>query len=342
VRAVIFERPGGPDVLEAREIPAPTIAADEVLLEVKACGINHLDLWVRGGALGLEVEMPHVCGSDLVGVAREVGAGVRHVKPGDKVFVLPTISCGACRECLAGDDNLCRQYDLIGRRRNGGYAELCRVPGANCLPYPENLTWEQAAALPVVLVTAWHMLVGRAKLRPGEDCLVMGAGSGVGSIAIQVARLLGARVIAVAGSDEKLARAKTLGASEGINHQTQDIGTEARRLTNKKGVEVVFEHVGGRVLESCIGALARNGRLVTCGATIGSKVTLDVNLLFGRHLTLLGSWMGRRSEMMEALEFVRGGQIKPVVDAVLPLTEAGRAHERLEASDVFGKLVLAI
>lgn len=342
MRAVVFERPGGPDVLEAREIPAPAIAADEVLLEVKACGINHLDLWVRGGALGLELEMPHVCGSDLVGVAREVGAGVRHVKAGNRVFVLPTISCGVCRDCLAGDDNLCRHYDLIGRRRNGGYAELSRVPGANCLPYPETLAWEEAAALPVVLITAWHMLVGRARLKPGEDCLVMGAGSGVGSIAIQVARLLGARVIAVAGSDEKLARAKALGASEGINHRSQDIAAEARRLTNKKGVEVVFEHVGGPVLESCIGALARNGRLVTCGATIGSKVALDVNVLFGRHLTLLGSWMGRKSEMLDALAFVRSGHIKPVVDSVLPLAEARSAHERLEAGDVFGKVVLAI
>ena len=323
-------------------MPDPTIAADEVLVEVKACGINHLDLWVRGGALGLDVAMPHICGSDVVGVAREVGAGVRHVAPGDAVFVLPTISCGVCRECLAGDDNLCRNYDLIGRRRNGGYAEFCAVPGANCLAYPENLTWEEAAALPVVLVTAWHMLVGRARLQLGEDCLVMGAGSGVGSIAIQVARLLGARVIAVAGSDEKLARAKALGASEVINHRTHDIGAEARRLTGKKGVEVVFEHVGGGALESCIGALARNGRLVTCGATIGSKITLDVNVLFGRHLSLLGSWMGKKSEMLDALKFVGSGQIKPVLDSVLPLAEARRAHERLEAGEQFGKLVLAI
>jgi NADPH:quinone reductase-like Zn-dependent oxidoreductase len=284
--------------------------------------------------------MPHVCGSDVVGVARQVGAAVRHVKAGDRALVLPTISCGVCRECLAGDDNLCRYYDLIGRKRNGGYAQLCRVPGANCLPYPENLKWGEAATLPVVLLTAWHMLVGRARLQAGEDCLVIGAGSGVGSIAIQVARLLGARVIATAGSDEKLARAKSLGAHEGINHRTQDIGAEARRLTARKGVEVVFEHAGGRVFEACVGALARNGRLVTCGATTGARVTLDVNVLFGRHLTLLGSWMGRRSELLDALEFVRSGQIRPVVDSVMPLAEARRAHERLEAGEQFGKVVL--
>jgi len=340
MRAVVFDRHGGPEVLESRELPDPQIEADEVLLQVKACGINHLDLWVRSGALGLKVEMPHICGSDLVGIARAVGAGVRHVKPGNAVLVAPTVSCGACRECMAGDDNLCRYYDLIGRKSNGGYAELCRVPGANCLPYPENLSWEKAAALPVVLVTAWHMLVGPAKLRAGEDCLVIGAGSGVGSIAIQVARLFGARVIATASTDEKLERARALGADHVINHRTHDIGAEVRRLTNKKGVEVVCEHVGGKVLETCIGALARNGRLVTCGATIGSQATLDVNVLFGRHLTLLGSWMGRKSELVDALEFVRGGQIKPVVDSVMPLAEAKRAHERLEAGEQFGKLVL--
>lgn len=319
MKAVVFDRTGGPEVLEQRELPDPTIAADEVLLEVKACGMNHLDLWVRSGALGLEVEMPHICGSDIVGVARRVGAGVRHVKPGDPVLVLPTLSCGACQECLAGDDNLCRQYDLMGRRRNGGYAQLCRVSGANCLPYPENLKWEEAATLPVVLLTAWHMLVTRVSLRPGEDCLVIGASSGVGSVAVQVARLLGARVIATVGSDEKRARVTALGADEVINHRTQDIAAEVRRLTARKGVEVVFEHVGGKVFEQCVTALVRNGRLVTCGATAGHEAKLDVNLLFGRHLTLHGSWMGRRSELLEALKFVRSGRIQPVLDSVMPL-----------------------
>jgi len=340
MNAVVFDRTGGPEVLQPRQLPEPTVGPDQVLIEVKACGINRLDLWVRSGALPLEIEMPHICGSDVVGIAREVGAAVRHVKVGDKLLVLPTISCGTCRECLAGDDNLCRFYDLIGRRRNGGYAERCAVPGANCLPYPEPLAWEQAATLPVVLLTAWHMLVTRARLRPGEDCLVIGAGSGVGSIAIQLARLLGARVIATAGSDAKLERGRALGAHEVIDHRRQDIAAEVRRLTNKKGVEVVVEHVGGQVFEKCVATLARNGRLVTCGATIGNHAALDLNLLFGRHLTLLGSWMGRRSELVEALEFVRDGRIRPVLDEALPLGEARRAHQRLEAGDVVGKLVL--
>jgi NADPH:quinone reductase-like Zn-dependent oxidoreductase len=340
MRAVVFDRAGGPEVLEAREIPEPNLRADEVLVAVRAVGVNHLDLWVRGGLPGLEPELPHILGSDIVGLAERVGEVVAHVKPGDKVLVLPTISCGVCEACAAGDDHLCRHYDLIGRRRQGGYAEKVAVPGRNCLPYPENLPWEQAAAVPVTFLTAWHMLVGRAALRPGEDCLVIGAGSGVGSVAIQVAKLLGARVIATAGSDEKLARAKALGADETIHHGSQDVATEVRRLTAKKGVEVVIEHVGGRIFEAGVASLARNGRLVTCGATIGNQVTLDVNLLFGRHLTLMGSWMGRRSELLEVLKHVRSGKLVPVVDSTMPLAEARRAHERIEARQHFGKIVL--
>jgi len=340
MKAVVFARHGGPEVLELRDVPDPQPQADEVLLDVKACGMNHLDLWVRGGALRLDIEMPHVLGCDVVGVAREVGAGVRHVKPGDKILVLPTLSCGHCHECLAGDDNLCRFYDLVGRRRNGGYAERVAVPGANCLPYPGDLPWEQAAAIPVVFLTAWHMLVSRAQLKPGEDCLVIGASSGVGSAAIQVARLLGARVIATVGDETKFERARSLGAQEIVNHRTQDIAAEARRLTGKKGVEVAIEHVGGGIFEQAVAALARNGRLVTCGATIGHRPTLDLNVLFGRHLSLLGSWMGRKSELVEVLEFVERGVLKPVVDEVLPLKEARRAHERLESGAQFGKVVL--
>jgi len=340
MKAMVFDRHGGPEVLELREVPDPVIAADEVLLQVKACGMNHLDLWVRRGSLGLEIEMPHILGSDVVGVALEVGSGVRHVKPRDKILVLPTLSCGSCHECLAGDDNLCRHYDLVGRRRNGGYAEQAAVPGRNCLPYPERLPWEQAAAIPVVFLTAWHMLVGRAKLRLGEDCLVIGASSGVGSAAVQIARLLGARVIATAGSAQKLDRTRALGAHDVIDHATQNVGEEARRLTAKKGVEVVIEHVGGEIFERAVAALARNGRLVTCGATAGHRVGLDLNVLFGRHLSLLGSWMGRKSELLEVLKFVQSGALEPVVDSVYPLAEARRAHERLESRGQFGKLVL--
>jgi NADPH:quinone reductase-like Zn-dependent oxidoreductase len=340
MRAVVFDRAGGPEVLVARDVPEPVPQADEVLLAVRAVGVNHLDLWVRKGLAGLEPEMPHILGSDIVGVAERVGEVVRHVRPGDRVLVLPTLSCGGCEACMVGDDHLCRHYDLIGRKRNGGYAEKVAVPGRNCLPYPENLKWEAAAAIPVTFLTAWHMLVGRANLRPGEDCLVIGAGSGVGCIAVQVAKLLGARVIATAGSAAKLARARALGADETIDHGTQDVAAEARRLTGKKGVEVVIEHVGGRIFEAGVAALARNGRLVTCGATAGHQAALDLNVLFGRHISLLGSWMGRRSELFEVLKHVRAGKLEPIVDSVLPLAEARKAHERIEARQQFGKVVL--
>ena len=340
MKAVVFDRFGGPEVLELRDVPDPRPQADEVVVEVKACGINHLDLWVRQGLRGLDLEMPHILGNDVVGVAREVGAVVRHIRPGDHVLVCPTLSCGVCSQCRAGDDNLCRQYDVLGRRRNGGYAEQVAVPGVNCLPYPENLAWTEAAAVPLVFLTAWHMLVGRAKLSPGEDCLVIGGGSGVGSAAIQVARLLGARVIATAAGPAKLERLRALGAHEVIDHAADDVPARVRDLTAKKGVEVVFEHVGGTVFEQALGALARNGRLVTCGATIGSKVTLDINALFGKHLSLLGSWMGRPAELIEVLRFIRDGRLKPVVDSVMPLAEARRAHERIEAREHFGKVVL--
>ena len=337
---MVFDRFGGPDVLEAREIADPAIAPDEALVRVRACGINHLDLWVRSGLRGLDIQMPHILGNDVVGEIAAIGSAVRHLQTGDRTLVLPTLSCGTCPQCFSGDDNLCRQYDVIGRRRNGGYAELVSVPAVNCLPYPENLSWEEAAAVPLVFLTAWHMLVGRAKLAPGEDVLVIGAGSGVGSAAVQIARLFGARVIATAGTPAKLERAKALGAHETIDHAREDVAARVRELTAKKGVEVALEHVGGRVFEGAVAALARNGRLVTCGATTGGEVKLDVNVLFGKHLALMGSWMGRRSELVQVLKFVRDGRLKPVVDRAMPLAHAAEAHRLIESRGQFGKVVL--
>ena len=340
MKAVTFERFGAPEVLTYGERAAPLPEAGEALVRVRACGVNHLDLWVRSGLPGLEPEMPHILGNDVVGEIGAVGAGVHHVKPGDKVLVLPTLSCGTCPSCANGDDNLCRDYDVLGRKRNGGYAEKVAVPAANCLPYPDNLRWEEAAAVPLVFLTAWHMLMGRARLQPGEDCLVVGAGSGVGSAAIQVARLVGARVIATAGGAAKLERARALGAHEAVDHSRGEFADEVRALTGKKGVEVSVDHVGGRVFEQAVLALAKNGRLVTCGATLGAEARLDLNRLFGRHLSLLGSWMGRRAEMIEVLHFVREGKLKPVIDSVMPLAQAAEAHRRIEAREHFGKIVL--
>lgn len=340
MKAVWFDRFGGPEVLQYGDRPDPVAGPGEVVVRVRACAINHLDLWVRGGLPGLDVPLPHILGNDVVGTIESLGPGVTDRTVGERTLVLPTLSCGTCPACAAGDDHLCRAYDVLGRRRDGGYAERVAVPAANCLPYPANLPWEQAAAVPLVTVTAWHMLVTRARVRAGEDVLVIGAGSGVGGAAIAIARLHGARVIATAGGEAKCAQARALGAHEVIDHTREDIAARVRELTGRKGVEVVVEHVGGRVFEAGVAALARDGRLVTCGATIGSPVTLDLNLLFGRHLSLLGSWMGRRDDLIAALVHVASGAIAPVIDTVLPLAEARRAHERIAAREHFGKVVL--
>jgi NADPH:quinone reductase-like Zn-dependent oxidoreductase len=262
------------------------------------------------------------------------------VKAGDEVMLQPGVSCGHCSECLSGRDNLCRDYDILGSRRDGGYAQLVAAPGVNVIPKPKNLSWEEAAALPLVTVTAWHMLVTRASVQPGEDVLIHAAGSGVGSIGIQVAKLRGARVIATASSNEKLRRAKDLGADEVVNYSNEDWSKEVKRLTNKRGVDVVFEHTGAATWAGSIASLKNNGRLVTCGATSGFAAQTDIRQIFYRHITILGSFMGSKSELLEAMKFVENGKIRAVVDQTLPLAEAQRAHELMQNRSQFGKLVL--
>jgi NADPH:quinone reductase-like Zn-dependent oxidoreductase len=340
MKAVIFNQHGGPEVLEYAEAPDPTIKSNEVLVEVKACALNHLDIWARGGLPGIKIPLPHILGNDIAGVVREVGELVSWVKTGDEVMLHPGVSCGHCAECLAGRDNLCPEYDMLGYRRQGGYAQLVAAPAVNVIPKPGNLRWEEAAALPLVTVTAWHMLVTRAQVRPGEDVLIHAAGSGVGSIAIQIAKLLGARVIVTASSYEKLAKAKELGADEVVNYSAEDWPREVKRLTNKNGVDVVFEHTGAATWPGSIASLKSNGRLVTCGATSGYQAQTDLRLVFYRHLTILGSFMGSKAELLEAMKFIRSGKIHAVVDQTLPLAEARRAHELMQNRGQFGKLVL--
>lgn len=340
MKAVVFNRHGGPEVLEYTDAPDPTIKANEVLVEVKACALNHLDVWVRGGLPGIEIPLPHILGSDIVGVVREVGELVSWVRTGDEVMLQPGVSCGHCFECLSGRDNLCPDYDMLGYRRDGGYAQLVAAPGVNVIPKPRNLSWEEAAALPLVTVTAWHMLVTRAAVQPGEDVLIHAAGSGVGSIGIQVAKLRGARVIATASSDEKLAKAKELGADEVVNYSAEDWPKEVKRLTNRRGVDVVFEHTGAATWPGSIASLKSNGRLVTCGATSGFAAQTDIRHIFYRHLTILGSFMGSKAELLEAMKFIENGKIRPVVDQALQLAEAQQAHELMQNRAQFGKLVL--
>jgi NADPH:quinone reductase-like Zn-dependent oxidoreductase len=340
MKAVIFRQHGGPEVLQHTDVPNPRIKANEVLVEVRACALNHLDVWVRGGLPGIEIPLPHILGDDISGVVHEVGELVTWVKSGDEVMLQPGVSCGHCAECLRGQDNLCREYDIIGYRRDGGYAELVAVPGVNVIPKPKKLSWEEAAALPLVTLTAWHMLVTRARLQPGEDVLVHAAGSGVGSLGIQIAKLRGARVIATAGSDEKLAKAKELGADEVINYTSDDWPKDAKRLTDRKGVDVVFEHTGAETWSGSIASLKTGGRLVTCGATSGFDARTDIRQIFYRHLTILGSFMGAKGELLAAMKFIESGKIRAVVDQSMPLSEARRAHELMEDRAQFGKLVL--
>jgi NADPH:quinone reductase-like Zn-dependent oxidoreductase len=340
MKAVVFQQHGGPEVLEYTDAPDPTIKANDVMVEVKACALNHLDIWARGGLPGIEIPLPHILGNDIAGVVRDVGATVSWVRSGDEVMLQPGVSCGHCVECLSGRDNLCREYAILGYGRDGGYAQFVAAPAVNVIPKPKNLSWEEAAALPLVTVTAWHMLVTRANVQPGEDVLVHAAGSGVGSIGIQVAKLRGARVIATASSDEKLAKAMELGADDGVNYSNTDWPKEVKRLTNKRGVDVVFEHTGTATWAGSIASMKTNGRLVTCGATSGFAAETDLRQVFYKHLTILGSFMGSKSELLEAMKFVASGKIRAVVDQTLPLAEARRAHELMEDRAQFGKLVL--
>src|SRR5438309_3209853 len=342
MKAIIFHQHGAPDVLQYTDVPDPKIKANEVLVEVRACALNHLDVWVRGGLPNVEIPLPHILGDDIAGVVREVGELVTWVKSGDEVMLQPGVSCGHCAECLRGQDNMCDEYDMIGYRRDGGYAELLAVPAMNVIPKPKNLSWPQAAALPLTTLTAWHMLVTRAQLQPGEDVLVHAAGSGVGSLAIQIAKLRGARVIATASAEEKLSQARELGADQTINYTRDDWPKEVKKLTNGRGVDVVFEHTGAATWPGSILSLKKGGRLVTCGATSGFDARTDLRHVFYRHLTILGSMMGSKADLLAAMKFIESGQIHAVVDRALPLAEARQAHELMEDRAQFGKLVLKV
>jgi NADPH:quinone reductase-like Zn-dependent oxidoreductase len=342
MKAMVIRRHGGPEVLEAAELPDPVPAAGEALVRVRACALNHLDLWARAGLPTLKVPFPHVLGSDIAGEIAALHGPVDGLRVGQRVLLSPGVSCGRCRMCLGGEDSSCRSYRILGYQVHGGYAEHVVCPAANVVPLPDGFSFEEAAAFPLVFLTAWRMLVTRARVRPGEDVLVWAAGSGVGMAALQIAKVHGARVIATAGSDAKLEQARRLGADAVVNHHAADVVAEVKRLTVKKGADVVVEHVGQATWERSILALARGGRLVTCGATTGPQGTTDLRHLFARQLSLLGSYMGSKAELLEAAAFFFARKVRTVVHAALPLAEARRAHEMMEASEHFGKIVLRL
>ncbi|RMH41245.1 MAG: alcohol dehydrogenase [Deltaproteobacteria bacterium] len=338
--AVVLREHGGPEVLSFESIEAPEPGPGEVRIAVKAVAVNHLDIWVRRGGPAFHLEYPHRLGSDIAGVVDAVGPGVDDVGVGDRVVVNPGVSCGHCAACLSGRDNLCRHYRILGENAQGGYAQFAVVPRANLAPYPGDLPFEQAAASLLTFLTAWQMLVRKARVRPGQVVLVHGAGSGVGVAAIQIAKLFGARVIATAGAQHKLDKARELGADDAIDYVRQDFVAEVRRLTGKRGVDVVFEHVGGDTFARSIRATASGGCIVTCGATSGFEATVDLRHVFFRQIQVLGSTMGSKGDLLDLLPFVADGRLRPIVDRVLPLREAAAAHRALEAREVFGKIVL--
>jgi NADPH:quinone reductase-like Zn-dependent oxidoreductase len=342
MKAIVFHQHGDPSVLHYTDVNEPHLRHNEVLVKVHGCALNHLDLWVRRGLPGVPIPLPHVPGSDVAGEVVKVGPDVHTVHIGQKVVLSPGVTCGKCPACLAGRDNLCRDYTNLGYMIDGGCAEYVRCPDVNCMPYPENLDWVHAAAVPLVFLTAWHMLVNRAQLRPGDSALILGAGSGVGSAAIQIAKYFGAYVISTAGSDEKLAKAKEIGADDVIHHNVMHISKEVRRLTNNRGVDVVFEHVGTATWDDSVKSLALGGRLVTCGATTGYDAKIDLRFLFTRQLSILGSYMGSKDELRTVLRLVALGKLKPVVDKVWPLHDCIAAHTYLEQGKQFGKVVLTV
>jgi len=340
MKAARIHEHGGPEVLILEDAPDPEIRADQVLVRVRASALNHLDLAVRHGVHGMRVPMPHILGSDIAGEVISAGDLCWRVKPGARVLLAPGLSCRQCAKCLAGLDNECPRYAMFGTVIDGGNAELVAAPEYAAIPIPDDLTFEQAAATPLVFLTAWHMLFTRARLKAGEDVLVLAASSGVGSAAIQLAKLFHCRVIATAGGDAKMELAHRLGADHVIDHYRQDVAAEVRQLTGRRGVDVVVEHVGAATWPASMRALAAFGRVVTWGATTGYDVKLDLRFLFNRQQSVLGSYMGTLGELHEVLPFVFRKLVTPVIDRVYPLAEIRAAHERLENKEQFGKIVV--
>jgi len=340
MQAVVIEEHGGPEVLRIRERPVPEPGPGQVRVRVRAVALNHLDLWLRKGVPGVRYPLPLVPGTDGAGLVDALGPGVAGIEPGSPCVLAPGVSCGRCDACSAGDDHLCRWYGILGETTDGTCADFLVVPAANILPKPSNLSFEEAAAVPLPFLTAWHMLIARARLQPGETILIHAAGSAVSTAGIQIAELLGARILVTAGSDEKLGLAREMGAEETINYRTTDFAAEVRRLTGKRGADVIFDHVGKDTWEGNIKSLAKGGRLVFCGNTSGTEGVTSLPHVFFKSLSLLGSTMGSRSELHRILRLMERGELHPVIDRVLPLSDIAEGHRVLEERRAFGRVVL--
>jgi len=340
MRAAFFRTHGGPDVLEIGEAPEPVVATGTVVVGVRAVALNHLDLWVRRGIPGLNLDLPHIGGSDISGVIEEVGAAVEGWAVGDRVAVNPGLSCGSCSYCAVGEESLCRSFQILGEHVAGGTADRVRIPTTNLFRIPDSLEFRAAAAAPLVYQTAWRAVRTRARLSAGETLLITGGSGGVSTAAIQIGKHLGARVIVLTSGAENVQRCVSLGADSVMDRLQTDLVAEVRALTDSAGVDVIVDSVGEALWNDCMRCLGSGGRLVTYGATTGARVSLDIRHVFWKQLQVIGSTMSSRSEFDEVMRLVAEGELRPVVDSVLPLEQIRAAHQALEAGEVFGKLVL--
>lgn len=338
MRAVIFEKPGSMDELKYTYVDTPKPGPGEVLIKIHACALNHLDLWTLKGMPGAKITLPHILGCDIAGEV--VGYGPKTKKIKGPVIAAPGISCGKCTHCKSGWDSLCDKYKILGFQINGGYAEFAVVPEVNVIRVSKVLTLEQWAAFPLVATTAWHMLATRADLKKGETVLIHSAGSGVGSMAIQIAKYLGAKVITTVGSDEKIKKAKSIGADHVIQYEKKSFAEEVLALTSGRGVDVVVEHIGAGTFQKSLACLAKKGRLVTCGVTTGSLTQVDLRFIFARQLSIIGCYMGGIHELEKVVRLVDKKFIKPVIHKTFTLREARQALECMQDRANFGKIVL--
>lgn len=343
MKASFFNTPGEPSVLIYGDQPDPVLKPNEVLVRIKAAGLNHVDIWVRKGGPAYPVTVPHITGADGAGVIESVGSQVEGVSVGDRVLVFPALSCGVCAMCKMGKDNQCDKFEILGAKRWGTYAEFVAVPDDSLMVLPDSFSFEDAASFGVAAGTAWHMINGRAKLQKNETVLILGGGSGVGSSAIQISKMLGAKILALTTDESKVEKIQALGA-----HHVHVIGKEAKfstwvmEQTDGKGVDVVVEHVGPATWEESLKSLMKTGRLVTCGATTGPTVNLDLRFLFSRSLTLLGARWSTKKEFQVLANHYFSGKLKPTIDKTFPLSQAAEAHEFLESGGQMGKVVLKV
>ncbi|HXH82231.1 MAG TPA: zinc-binding dehydrogenase [Candidatus Tectomicrobia bacterium] len=343
MKALAFHELGGPDKLKLQDVPDPRIQPHEVLVRVRACALNHLDLFVREGIPALKTPLPFWTGCDIAGEVADVGAAVTGVKVGDRVAVNPNLTCGRCEFCIQGEDSLCVQYGILGEHVPGGLAEYVAVRGDNVLPLPAHVSFEEAASFILTNMTAWRMVVTQGQVRPGHDVLVIGVGGGVSSTAVQIAKLCGARVIVTSSSDEKLERARALGADVGINYRTHpDWAKRVYEATGRRGVDVVIENVGAATWKDSIRSLKGGGRLVTCGATSGPVGETLIPLVFWKQVHIIGSTMANRKEFNDVMGLFFAGRLRAIIDEVVPLAEGAAAQQRLAEGKQFGKIVLTV